>query len=99
AMVDTGATATVVTPRIVTQLGLSPVGSMSVNTPNAATPNACYLYDVSVGFLPNRARISSVRVIAATLSGQPIDCLIGRDILAKGILVYIGYDNQFTLSF
>jgi hypothetical protein len=43
------------------------------------------------------------RVIAlidtGALGGQPVQCLIGRDILQHGVLVYIGYANQFTLSF
>ena len=27
------------------------------------------------------------------------ECLIGRDVLAHGVLVYIGYGNLFSLSF
>jgi hypothetical protein len=33
------------------------------------------------------------------MGGQNIQCLIGRDILQHGVLIYIGYSNQFTLSF
>ena len=36
--------------------------------------------------------------IAASLDGQEIAGLIGRDLLKHGILIYIGYKNQFTLS-
>lgn len=38
-------------------------------------------------------------VIEAPLQGQHIQGLIGRDILAHGVLIYTGYANQFTLSF
>ena len=37
--------------------------------------------------------------IEAPLGGQHIECLIGRDVLKHGVLTYIGYINQFTLSF
>jgi hypothetical protein len=30
---------------------------------------------------------------------QNIECLIGRDILENAVLTYIGYINQFTISF
>ena len=36
--------------------------------------------------------------IGAPLDGQEINGLIGRDLLKHGILIYIGYKNQFTLS-
>ena len=32
------------------------------------------------------------------LGGQHIQCLVGRDVLAHGVLTYIGYINQFTLG-
>jgi hypothetical protein len=38
-------------------------------------------------------------VIEAPLAGQHIQGLIGRDVLAQSVLVYIGYTNQFTVSF
>jgi len=31
--------------------------------------------------------------------GQPIQCLIGRDVLQQGVFIYTGHDNAFTLSF
>ena len=47
---------------------------------------------------PNHGIAYEGVITAAPLKGQNIDCLIGRDILSKGILIYIGYDNSFTLS-
>ena len=38
-------------------------------------------------------------VLEALLQGQNIQCLIGRDVLAQAVLVYIGYTNLFSLSF
>jgi hypothetical protein len=40
-----------------------------------------------------------IEVIEAPLIGQTnIDCIIGRDILNVGILIYIGYANTFSFS-
>jgi hypothetical protein len=39
-----------------------------------------------------------IPVIEAPLEGQSIDCLIGRDILARGVFIYLGSGNAFTLS-
>jgi hypothetical protein len=48
--------------------------------------------------LPNQV-VFDAKVIEAPLQGQHIQCLIGRDVLAHGVLIYIGYANQFSLSF
>jgi hypothetical protein len=47
---------------------------------------------------PNNVQVAAT-AIEAPLQGQHIQCLIGRDVLAHGVLVYIGYTNSFTLSF
>lgn len=38
-------------------------------------------------------------VVCASLVGQGIDALIGRDVLARGILYYDGFGGTFTLGF
>jgi len=40
-----------------------------------------------------------ITVIDVPLEGQVIQGLIGRDVLAHGILIYSGYTNTFSLSF
>lgn len=96
AMIDTGATATVIQQNIIDQLGLNPVGMVKVNTPSS-TDHECYQYQVRMLFEPQIV-LESV-VIGAPLNNQHIQALIGRDILKHGILIYTGYANQFTLSF
>jgi hypothetical protein len=98
AMVDTGASGTVVTPGLVKQLGLAPVGASRMSTPSTTDAVDVAVYDVGLAF-PNGVSIASVQAIEAPLGGQPIQCLIGRDVLKHGVLTYIGYINQFTLSF
>jgi predicted aspartyl protease len=95
-MIDTGASLTVIREELARDLGLQPTGTTTINTPSD-TNVRCYKYAIQL-LLPND--ISFERpVLAVPLKGQHIDCLIGRDVLARGILVYIGPDNLFTLSF
>jgi hypothetical protein len=97
AMVDTGATGTVVQRGLLAPLQLNPVGATHINTPSS-TNVACYEHSVRLLF-PSKVLVEGITVIEAPLQGQHIQCLIGRDILAHGVLVYIGYSNLFSLSF
>ena len=96
AMIDTGATGTVIREDIVNQLNLNPVGVTLINTPSS-TNVQCYEYLMRILF-PNNVIVETV-VIAAPLQGQHIQCLIGRDVLHHGVLIYTGYTETFTLSF
>jgi predicted aspartyl protease len=96
AMIDTGATGSVVQPAVVKQLGLQPIGVVNISTPSSESV-PCYQYSVRLIF-PNNV-IAEAIAIEAPLRGQQIQCLVGRDVLAHGVFVYTGYINQFTLSF
>lgn len=96
AMVDTGASHSVVQAGLLGPLGLHPVGSSLINTPSSEGVS-CNLYAVRI-VLPNGNYIDST-VIEAPLQGQNIQALIGRDVLQHGILIYQGHLGQFTLSF
>ena len=97
AMIDTGATGTVISSGLAANLGINPVGTTSINTPSS-TNVVCYQYDVQF-ILPNNVTIPTIMVTEAPLQGQHIQCLIGRDVLQSCVLIYTGYDNSFTLSF
>jgi len=96
AMIDTGATGSVIQPALVRQLALQPVGVVNISTPSSASV-LCYQYNVRFIF-PNNVIVEAIAV-EAPLQGQQIQCLVGRDVLAHAVLVYTGYINQFTLSF
>ena len=96
AMIDTGATGSVMRVGLAAQLGLNPVGVTYINTPSS-TNVACYEYLVRL-VLPNNV-VFETTVLEAPLQGQHIQCLIGRDVLSHAVLVYIGYGNLFSLSF
>jgi|SwirhirootsSR3_FD_contig_31_3936799_length_780_multi_5_in_0_out_0_2 hypothetical protein len=96
AMLDTGATRSVIRQGLAAQLGLNPVGVTHITTPSQ-TNVACYEYQIRL-ILPNNVTFEGV-FLEAPLQGQHIQCLIGRDVLAHAVLVYIGYSNLFSLSF
>lgn len=97
AMVDTGATGTVISQGLAGKLEINPVGTAFINMPSS-TNVICHQFDVQLIF-PNNVNIASIVVTEAPLHGQHIPCLIGRDVLQYGVLIYNGYDNSFTLSF
>lgn len=96
AMIDTGASVSVVRQGLPAQLGLNPIGVTYINTPSS-TNVPCYEYPVRLIF-PNNVVVEAT-VLEVPLQGQNIQCLIGRDVLAHGVLIYIGYGNLFSLSF
>ena len=95
-MIDTGASGTVIQQGIAKQLGLNPIGVVAINTPSSENVS-CYEYAVRL-VLPNNV-VAEATAIEAPLKDQQIQCLIGRDLLGHGVLVYIGYANVFSLSF
>jgi predicted aspartyl protease len=98
ALVDTGAAATVITPQTATLLRLRSVGAISVHTPTTVEPVLCREFHVNVYFSQEFA-IENVVVIEAPLTGQSFQCLIGRDVLSRGVLTYAGRENRFSLRF
>jgi len=97
AMIDTGATGTVISEGVSSILGINPIGKTLINTPSSTNVN-CNQFDVQILF-PNNAGIASIVITEAPLKGQHIQCLIGRDILRFGVFIYNGCDDSFTLSF
>jgi len=98
ALIDTGASATTIDPEIAESLSLTPRGVINISTPSCASHPA-NTYDVSVYFPAHKYPLPLLTVIEGPLAAQGIHCLIGRDILSNGLLVYEGYADRFILSF
>jgi predicted aspartyl protease len=98
ALVDTGAAATVISPEIARLLGLRSVGAVSVHTPTTIDPVLCREFHVNV-YLSSSFAIENIIAIEAPLTGQSFQCLIGRDVLGRGLLTYDGIHNRFSLTF
>jgi hypothetical protein len=70
--------------------------ALAINTPSSIGV-LCHQYAARLIF-PNNV-VGEAVVIEAPLEGQHVQGLVGRDILSEAVLVYIGYTNQFTMSF
>jgi predicted aspartyl protease len=98
ALVDTGASSTVITPEIVAHLNLKSVGLLPIFGLTTLEPVECRQFHINMYFTEDFA-VENVLAIEAPLTGQPFQCLIGRDILSRGVLTYIGIENKFKLTF
>jgi hypothetical protein len=98
AIIDTGAHTTVLNPELVHRLRISPVGTAPICTPSTTEPLICRRYHVNV-YLSESFVIENVFAIEAPMGGVPYQCLIGRDVLRLGTLLYEGTANTFTLTF
>ncbi len=97
ALIDTGASSTAISQKVINTLKLVPHGTVKIYTSNkiAEIRNE---YDISLAF--NRdVHLPMLRVFSAHLRHRRIDCLIGRDVLRHGLFIYNGPENQVTLSF
>ena len=96
ALIDTGASITVIDLNVLNQLGINPVGVARVLTP--AGPVQQNLFPARLIFGPGLVIDLSV-VIGANLRPQQIIALIGRDILSKFIMIYHGRSGRITIAF
>ena len=91
---DTGATASVITQKIVDALHLVPTGVTQVHHAHGKTMAEVYL--VKVG-LPNRVAFSSVRVTKGDLAS--CDMLSGMDIISQGDFAVSNHQGKTTFTF
>lgn len=95
-MIDTGATSSVANPKVIQAMKINPIGVTKINTPSSVGVK-CYQYKAAILF-PNNVFVKTSELIEAPLQGQHIQCLIGRDILRHGVLIYNGYMRTITFS-
>ena len=92
---DTGATATVVTKRVVDECGLKQTGITEMHGVHASEKRPTYLVDV---FLPNQVQVANLKVAEARLTGNA-DILVGMDIIGMGDLAVSSYQGKTSFSF
>ena len=95
ALIDTGATRTVLKRSVARTMGLKAVDVATVHTASSANI-LCVRYDLRL--ILRRDLMFDVRAIGLPMDGQHLDCLIGRDVLANGVFLYLGAQNQFVLA-
>ena len=96
AMIDTGAAHSVIQAGLAGQLGLHPIGVVHIATATSEDVE-CHVYAIRIVF-QNQVVVETT-VYEAPLRGLSIQCLIGREILAHCVFIYLGQSNQFVLSF
>jgi hypothetical protein len=105
ALVDTGASVTSTDPEVLNALELSPTGTIDIVTPSTGKEVATTeTYDIDFAIYKTQNEpplvIPNLRIASSQLFlQQGIHALIGRDILARCILIYNGEHSVFTLAF
>jgi hypothetical protein len=104
AMLDTGASGTVLDAGIIRQLGLIVTGVTPMLTPSTgAKPHDCKQYDTSLWIIMDTDtthRVSLMHpVFESDLSVHGFQALIGRDVLSRGSLCYNGKQKSISLAF
>jgi len=95
ALVDTGASHSMVDRSIPQNLGISTVGETTLwSATHSDVPSQ--MFDVTFIILADF--VKEVQCLESDFSGRPFMAIIGRDILAGCVLVYTGWTNTFTLS-
>jgi len=103
--IDTGSCVTAFSPSLFRHLEIEPVARIAVGTPSSTpgNPFKCDQFDVVVTLVSglSQVTIEDVQAISSEsfASGDPVQGLIGRDVLGKCTFEYWGLDGKFRLSF
>ena len=92
---DTGATATVITEKVVSECVLKESGETELHGVLGSETTPTYLVDV---FLPNKVRVVEVTVAKAPLTGDS-EILVGMDIIGTGDFAVSSYKGKTSFSF
>jgi predicted aspartyl protease len=95
---DTGASRTVLTPAAVARASLLQVDVTRLARAGGINEDAG-VYVASIQFPRYKlATIGVAKVICCELPEQPIQCLIGRDILSRWLFTYDGRTGEWTIN-
>lgn len=98
ALIDTGAKSTLLTPAAVKRLGLTQVDEISLTRAGGITEQVA-VYVASIQFPRQKlASIEAIKVVCCELPEQPIQCLIGRDILSRWTFTYMGSAGSWVIE-
>lgn len=98
ALIDTGAGRTVLTPEAVATAGLRQVDVTRLARADGINEDAG-VYVAAIQFPRYKlATIEVARVTCCELPEQPIQCLIGRDILSRWLFTYDGRAGEWKIE-
>jgi hypothetical protein len=96
ALIDTGASGTLIQTSIVGTLGLDWIGTVLLTTPSTTKPLVRYEYRVRIVLSETIA--FETDAVEGDLIGQNIQCLIGRDVLEYVVFTYDGPNSRFSIA-
>jgi predicted aspartyl protease len=97
ALVDTGASRTVLTPEAIERVGLPLVDHATLS--RAGGEDRVGAYAASIHFPRYQfATIEGIQVLCCELPHQPVQCLIGRDILSRWLFTYNGKTGWWSIE-
>ena len=98
ALIDTGASATCISPNIAQTVGLQPMGMRPMMSATHSVPVNVYLVDLLLPFGNAGLVVPGKQVMEfAPAGGSPFQILLGRDILCQGTFT-LSFDGHFTFS-
>ena len=98
ALIDTGASATCISPNVAQTVGLQPIGMRSTTSATHSVPVNVYLADLLLPFGQAGFVVSGMQVMEfVPTGGSPFQILPGRDILCRGTFT-LSFDGHFTFS-
>jgi predicted aspartyl protease len=99
ALLDTGASNTCVSPKVVADIGLLTTGIQQMASATHVTLVNTYLMDVGIVFGGNILwKFTNIPVLEfQPTAGSPYEMLIGRDVICQGALT-ISFDGHYTFS-
>jgi len=98
ALIDTGASATCISPSVAQTVGLEPIGKHPMTSATQSILSNVYLVDIVLPFANAGLILNSIQVVEFNaLDGFPYQMLLGRDILCKGIFV-LSSDGHFSFA-
>ena len=108
ALVDTGASCTCISQKVIQDVGLSPIGKQQVGHAQGVSATNSYQFQVVFAFPQSQgpsgamqAALMAHLVMGLEFVPQPgstFDVLLGRDIICKGIFI-MSFDGHAILSF
>lgn len=98
ALIDTGASATCISPNVAQTIGLQPVGMRPMVSATHSVPMNVYLVDLLLPFRGAGFVLQSTQVMEFAPTGSsPYQILVGRDIICRGTFT-MSFDGHFTFS-
>ena len=105
ALIDTGASCSCVSDKVIKAEGLIPSGKQAVSDLHGTQSTNAYSFQIAFPFVESQSRGGTVstNVLVFDINGiefvplPNIDVLVGRDIICKGVFV-MSFDGHATLS-